>query len=221
MKYAKMLISALLWISCVLGCVSLSFGQPTPTPPPGINYQKVALLKWYPAIQTGATFTTGSHANGVAFDGANVWVANSNTVTKLRAADGVILGTFDLGSPWSLAFDGANIWVGQYYGGIVKLRASDGAILGTFDVGSALAMAFDGANIWAVSAFGNIVTKLRASDGTILGTYTVGDHPWGLAFDGGNIWVANWNSNTVSKLRASDGATLGTYETGYEPTFPI
>ena len=37
---------------------------------------------------------------GVAFDGANIWVANggSNTVTKLRASDGALQGTFSVGS---------------------------------------------------------------------------------------------------------------------------
>jgi DNA-binding beta-propeller fold protein YncE len=48
------------------------------------------------------------------FDGANIWVANSgsNNVTKLRASDGTLLGTFATGnSPARIAFDGANIWV--------------------------------------------------------------------------------------------------------------
>ena len=34
------------------------------------------------------------------------------TVTKVRASDGIILGTYTVGnSPNSIAFDGANIWV--------------------------------------------------------------------------------------------------------------
>jgi len=54
---------------------------------------------------------------GVAFDGANIWVANSgsNNVMKLRASDGVLQGTFAVGSsPTGVAFDGANIWVANY-----------------------------------------------------------------------------------------------------------
>jgi DNA-binding beta-propeller fold protein YncE len=50
----------------------------------------------------------------MAFDGVNIWISNfaSNTVTKLRAKDGTMLGTFAVGSnPVGLAFDGANIWV--------------------------------------------------------------------------------------------------------------
>ncbi|HEY6370929.1 MAG TPA: hypothetical protein VIX37_10140, partial [Candidatus Sulfotelmatobacter sp.] len=47
--------------------------------------------------------------------GVNIWVTNytaGGTVTKLRASDGTLLGTFDVGtSPLNVAFDGANIWV--------------------------------------------------------------------------------------------------------------
>jgi DNA-binding beta-propeller fold protein YncE len=56
----------------------------------------------------------GTGPEGIAFDGANIWVTNwtSNNVTKLRASDGAILGTFAVGSsPTGIAFDGANIWV--------------------------------------------------------------------------------------------------------------
>ena len=56
----------------------------------------------------------GSFPSGVAFDGANIWIASSgpDTVTELRAVDGAPLGTFPTGHlPISLVFDGANIWV--------------------------------------------------------------------------------------------------------------
>ena len=46
--------------------------------------------------------------------GANIWVANStsNTLSKLRASDGKLLGSFPVdANPGGLAYDGANIWV--------------------------------------------------------------------------------------------------------------
>ena len=49
-----------------------------------------------------------------AFDGANIWVTNSDSdsVTKLRASDGAVLGNFKVGkAPDGVAFDGTNIWV--------------------------------------------------------------------------------------------------------------
>ena len=97
------------------------------------------------------TFTTGTCPDGVAFDGANIWVTNasSNTITKLLASDGHVLGTFPVAQqPMVVAFDGTNIWVVSY-STVTKLRASDGAILETFAVSQRpYAIAFDGANIW-------------------------------------------------------------------------
>jgi DNA-binding beta-propeller fold protein YncE len=60
----------------------------------------------------------------VAFDGASIWVGNigSNNVTKLRASDGTVLGTFPVGFfPLGVAFDGANIWVALHGGAVSKL----------------------------------------------------------------------------------------------------
>jgi DNA-binding beta-propeller fold protein YncE len=61
----------------------------------------------------------------VAFDGANIWVANSTTtnVTKLRASDGANLGTFPVGNyPSAVAFDGANIWLANQGSNTVSKR---------------------------------------------------------------------------------------------------
>ena len=190
-------------------------GPAGPAVPGGlaINPLQVALLKWAP--YSGLTFPVGSKPDGIAFDGANVWVANGggNTVTKLRSSDGVNLGTFTVGdSPFGIAFDGANLWVANS-SGVTKLRASDGSNLGTFSVGaSPLGVACDGPNIW-VASFGNgTVTKLRASDGTPLGTFAFPFPPFGVAFDGVNIWVTNGES--ITKLRASDGVVLGSFSVG-------
>jgi len=60
---------------------------------PPVNLQQVALLRWYEASQSGASFAVGSAPVATAFDGAT-------------------LGAFAVGSnPQGVAFDGANIWV--------------------------------------------------------------------------------------------------------------
>jgi hypothetical protein len=85
----------------------------------------------------------------------------SSNVTKLRASDGALLGTFSVGSgPEGIAFDGANIWVSNGdYNTVTKLRASDGVNLGNFPVGSGpTAVVFDGASIWVTC--NNAVSKL-------------------------------------------------------------
>ena len=65
------------------------------------------------------TFAAGGWPWGVAFDGADIWVANNGDVTvmKYRASDGFNQGTFASGSsPSGVAFDGANIWVANEFG---------------------------------------------------------------------------------------------------------
>jgi DNA-binding beta-propeller fold protein YncE len=55
-------------------------------------------------------------ANGhyyVAFDGTNIWVANTgnNNTAKLRASDGQVLGTYQVGrNPYGVILDAASIW---------------------------------------------------------------------------------------------------------------
>ena len=77
----------------------------------------VLLFRQFWSMIDGAnlgTFATGANADGVAFDGSNIWVANSfsNTLSKIRATDGANLGTVATGAnPGGVAFDGVNIWV--------------------------------------------------------------------------------------------------------------
>jgi hypothetical protein len=163
-----------------------------PPPQPYINPLRVATLQWYEANRTGLTFSTGQRPTFLAFDGANIWVANEgpDTVTKIRASDGVTLGVFSVGSdPRGIAFDGANIWVANVGPDTVtKLRTSDGVILGVFNVGiDPQGVVFDGANVWVANYSSNSVTKLRASDGATLGTFGVGNNLQNLAFDGANM----------------------------------
>jgi hypothetical protein len=155
------------------------------------NPQKIALLKWYQANLVPTSFAVGKTQNsnpyGIAFDGANIWTANSEgTVTKLRASDGASLGTFPAGNaPTGIAFDGANMWVTNYYDGTVtKLRASDGRSLGTFSLGQGTYpfwLAFDGENMWIADGLG--VTKLRdvfAPDGAVVCGSSC-PHPYSLS----------------------------------------
>jgi DNA-binding beta-propeller fold protein YncE len=68
------------------------------------------------------TFTVGSGAEGVAFDGANIWVGDqfNNNVTKFRASDGSTIGVFNTVNPVGIAFDGANVWVANGAGNTVS-----------------------------------------------------------------------------------------------------
>jgi hypothetical protein len=96
----------------------------------GPNPLQIAMLMWYIAANIPAHFTAGgdlNHPEGVAFDGAHIWVANAdgNSVTELNASDGSKVGTFtaggDIYSPIALAFDGAHIWVANLGNSLDKL----------------------------------------------------------------------------------------------------
>lgn len=181
----------------------------------------VALIRWDLLRPAPSIFALTDTATGAAFDGENIWVANNhlNTVTKMRASDGAVLGTFAVGTaPQGVAFDGANIWVANLNSNdVTKLRASDGALLATYPLGlSANSVLFDGQNIWISNTANSRLTKFRP-DGFSLGSFSAAA-PRGIAFDGTNIWTANSATNTVTKRSANDGTLLGTYTVGNFPT---
>ena len=50
-------------------------------------------------------------------NGTNIWVTDSDSVsiTKLRASDGTLPGTYNVGiNPRGVIFDGTNVWVVNY-----------------------------------------------------------------------------------------------------------
>jgi len=179
--------------------------------------ESVATLRWYAINQNPAEFSVGQQPAGAAFDGANMWIANSQSgnVTKLRAGDGAALGTFVVGgTPSWMTFDGVNMWVNNG-SSLVKLRASDGQPSGGFNVGpSPQQMAFDGVSIWVVLfAFPQgSLAKVRPRDGAVLGIVPLSFPPEGIAFDGADIWVTG--NGTVDKIRPSDGAIVASFSPG-------
>ena len=177
----------------------------------GPNPQQIALLRWYPAIQTPMSFTVGTRPGALAFDGANMWIANygSGTVSVLRANNGELVRTCTVGrSPTGIAYDGANMWVTNGNGDNVSiLRASDGYHVMTPTIsGGPWGLAFDGTNMWVTTWTGVVV--LRAIDGARVMTLTVGSNDADIAFDGANMWVTSMYNDTVYVLRASDGVQV-------------
>ena len=184
----------------------------------GLNSQQVALLRWYPAIQTPMSFTVGTRPGALAFDGANMWIANygSGTVSVLRANNGELVRTCTVGrSPTGIAYDGANMWVTNGDDSNVNvLRASDCAHVMTPTVGDLPSrIAFDGTNMWVANNWSHSVSVLRASDGYHVMTPTVSTWPVGLAFDGSNMWVTTW-SGSAHVLSGINGAHVMTLTVG-------
>ena len=194
----------------------------------------LAVLVPHLEAQTSVTYpvpTFYSANPAMLFDGTSIWVTGgSNSVTKLLASSGAVVGTYAAGIfPEGIVFDDTNIWVTNNRGfatsgTVTNLLASTGALLGTYIVGresngaeytalGPFGITFDGTNIWVTDVGSNSVTKLLASTGAAVGNYSTGSAPWAIAFDGANIWVANAGDGTVTKLLASTGALVGTYST--------
>ena len=88
-----------------------------------VDSRSEALERWYESTHhSSSTFMVRFYPYGVAFDGANIWVTNSGSVsvTKLRASDRTVLGTYNVGlNPRGVVFDGTNIWVVNYDSGTI------------------------------------------------------------------------------------------------------
>jgi hypothetical protein len=86
------------------------------------------------------TVTVGDSPEFPAFDGTNLWVPNSDSVTVVRASTGVVLATLTgngMGSPNAAAFDGERILVTSQVGNSVSLwKAADLSPLGSVGTGS-------------------------------------------------------------------------------------
>ncbi|QYO65851.1 hypothetical protein [Leptolyngbya sp. 7M] len=175
------------------------------------NLKVLGTLRW-DQLRAQRVFNIGNQPYGIASDGANIWVVefNGSTVKKIRASDGMVLGTFTVGNALRfIAFDGANMWITSTTpsAGVIKVRTSDGAVLGTFPTPSAaFNLAFDGENMWVLN--GNNVTKLRVTDGANLGTFPAGSSPAGIAFDGAFMWITHLGAAGLKKLNVADGTSV-------------
>jgi DNA-binding beta-propeller fold protein YncE len=188
--------------------------------------QQIAMLRWYEANQSGIEIPTdvptGDYPIGIAFDGENIWIANtgSDRLTSLRASDGALLDTIQVGdAPFFPVYDGENIWVTNSNAGTVsKVRIRDRTVMGPFPVGSdPQGIAFDGKFIWTANQASGDVTKLRASDGAVeFTTPYLGASPVDVEFDGQAVWVSLLGDDEVKKLD-EDGAVLATTTVDNQP----
>jgi DNA-binding beta-propeller fold protein YncE len=73
-------------------------------------------VSWYPVLPNAGPplYIDTSGVRGLLYQGDSIWTCNSttNTITRVRAADGFILGTYPVGpAPRAIDFDGTRIWV--------------------------------------------------------------------------------------------------------------
>jgi len=138
-------------------------------------------------------FPTNGDASGfLARDSqGHIWVTNQNTdtVSKMRAKDGAVLGTYATGNiPCGVLFVNGVIWVANGGNGTIsKFRASDGKLLKTITgvATSPYQLAFDGANIWISDESDGNFIKVSQSGQVLMddGAYELGSLRNGLRRD--------------------------------------
>src|SRR5262249_19896298 len=171
-------------------------------------------------LTTIASLTTfGSGSDGVASDGADLWVANNtdDTVSRVRASDGKLLETWTgatravavLAGPMGSVFvAGAS---GGSTGQLSRITPAQpaGAVttVATTEFPSG-AMAFDGARIWTTNSSSvSIITPGPVTPWTTTtGTFVGGVSPAGMVWDGSNIWITDNSAGPL--LRLDSGASV-------------
>jgi hypothetical protein len=145
-----------------------------------------------------------STPQGALFDGANVWVTDSNLNQILKLSSfGSILQSVTVGTlPTYPMFDGTNIWVPNFdSASVTVLRASSGAVLATLTgngVSAPNSVAFDGERVLVTNASGNKVSLFKAADLTPIGSFPIAaGQQTGACSDGINFWVAVFSNPLV------------------------
>jgi hypothetical protein len=191
--------------------------------------KRAATEQWFtPQTAANLTLTTvGTNPVQVKFDGADLWVAsNSGQVTRVRASDGSVLGT------WT----GATTAVGLVcaLGKVFIIGATTPGKLYMIDPTQApgtvttlasnlgdspFGIAFDGTRLWTANLSGSV--SLVSLNPTTVTTVSTGfSQPIGALYDGSNIWVTDFGDDTIKKL-SSNGTILQAITLDTDPDVPV
>ncbi|MFA5359807.1 MAG: cadherin-like beta sandwich domain-containing protein, partial [Patescibacteria group bacterium] len=160
---------------------------------------------------------TGSYPYAIAFDGTNMWTANSNgnSVTKISPTGEMTTYSGTGARPYGIAFDGTNMWTANSNGNsVTKISPTGEMTTYSGTGGSPVAIAFDGTNMWTANTGGS-VTKISPTGE--MTTYSgTGSYPYAITFDGTNMWTANLLNDSVTKISPTGEMTTYT-GTGSDP----
>lgn len=170
--------------------------------------------------------TPGPCPTGLAFDGKNLWLADSFTdkIYKIDPESGKIIKSFDSPGyqPEGLAWDGKNLWhidAGEKY--MYCLDPESGKALSILESNSSNPrdLAWDGEYIWIADYRNDILLKVSTVDGMMVQNFpSPASEPTGLAFDGKYLWVSDRIEDRIYLVNPSDGLTVSSFRS-YGP-FP-
>jgi hypothetical protein len=199
--------------------------------------RRAALDQWWtpaPSLALPST-TVGIDPRIVRSDGADLWVANyySDTVSRVRASDGALLGT------WTGASEVNYVLVAEGYVYALAVTSPNGKLYLidptqppgpvttlTSSLGDASqSMAFDGTSIWTANYGGHNFSKVsHGLFGTTVTNITNSvTHPDAIIYDGSNMWVTDFTTGAekIAKLDPSDGHVLLSVPVGQQPGYPV
>jgi hypothetical protein len=190
---------------------------------------------WTPGNEANLGVTTVSSAPvNVESDGADIWAAGSNTVSRVRASDGKLLET------WTAAFAHTVLTaIGKVFvtaasapGQLYRIDPSQPAGLATTlatNLGDLpFGIAYDGSRIWTanwgIGGAGTGSVSIATVGATVpwtVTTVTTGfSQPRGALWDGTSIWVTDQNAGKLLRLSPA-GAILQTVTVGTGPGQPV
>lgn len=164
----------------------------------------------------------GSRAEGIAWDGASLWVSdNSGAIFQVNAAGKVLdsVRSPDV-TPQGLAWDGHCLWIfttnrSLIYqvrkgGDAVEILQSFRSPAQVLGGGITQDMAWDGEHLWYANQFR--VYRLDRL-GNVLSSFTFHKNVTGLGWDGANLWVAynDFPQKAVLSVVDTRGEILETY----------
>ncbi|HXU39127.1 MAG TPA: S-layer homology domain-containing protein [Blastocatellia bacterium] len=163
-------------------------------------------------------------------DGADLWVVNGASVSRVRASDGRLLETWTDASAASgvLCAMGKVFITGRGTPGnlyqIDPAQPAGSVTTVTSNLGSnPEGIAFDGQRIWTANN-GDISSAASVSIVTLnpvsVTTVTTGfNRPMGILYDGANIWVCDYSDSAIKEMDSS-GNILLSVNVGCCPLFP-
>jgi len=192
--------------------------------------RRAALGRFGTASGTGilGETTVDSNPEFAKSDGADVWVTSDQSVARVRASDGKLLGTWtassQLSDPLVIALGRVLttglVTPGRLYVIDPTLPPGAATIVASNLGPQTEGIAFDGARVWT-SNHGppgsvSIVTPGAAIPWTVTTVTTGFSSPIGALYDGANVWVAD---GSLKKLDAS-GAVVQTVSVGGTARYP-
>ena len=190
--------------------------------------------QWATPQNVGVLKTTplGSNPQYSCFDGEDIWVANftGNSVTRVHASDGRVLGTWTAATgAWNTIAAAGFIYVtgignpGKIYridpglapGAVTEVENNLGA--------NSVSITYDGLNLWTASlgtspGAGSITRYNIITDTET--TFSVGfNQPGGIVFDGTHLWVVDRGDGALYRVNPANGTILETLDMGPASSF--